>query len=426
MNLLILVNLGPGFPRYFYSLGAALRKLGHRVLFALDSPMVMYEQPAYREDPDVYLFTEFRKKHLHRKEIPSEFNDAHLWQLLFPDIDRFGAFGLNAGVRIDWYEGLASALLNFFSGLIESHRIEHIIYEPVSNSFAFAAYLAGQKRGVPYLGIAASRLPNRFELQRNPWGIGDELEQTYNRLARGDLIPPAHIEEAVTAYLEGFATAVPDYMRTNALDRLDIVGKYLRREKLAVVLRRIRYLVRHTRQDHPYTMGNPLLFGANQVRRSLQRKLRSPAIRRLYSTPATSDEYYLYPLQFHPEASTSVLARHYVDEGATIRNIAFNLPFGALLYVKDHISAHANARRSFYAELAALPNVKLIAPELDAKALALRSRGVITLTSTVGYEALVLGVPVFVLGRVFYDFHPLCGRVRTWDELFISLHRAHG
>ena len=36
------------------------------------------------------------------------------------------------------------------------------------------------------------------------------------------------------------------------------------------------------------------------------------------------------------------------------------------------------------------------------------SIGVITLTSTVGYEALLLNKPVITLGKVFYSFHDNC------------------
>ena len=45
---------------------------------------------------------------------------------------------------------------------------------------------------------------------------------------------------------------------------------------------------------------------------------------------------YLFPLQLKPESSTSVLARYYCDDLSVIKNIAFNIPFGCKLYVKEH------------------------------------------------------------------------------------------
>ncbi|MFH3675799.1 capsular biosynthesis protein, partial [Acinetobacter baumannii] len=41
--------------------------------------------------------------------------------------------------------------------------------------------------------------------------------------------------------------------------------------------------------------------------------------------------------------------------------------------------------------------------DVNIKRLILKSLGVITVNSTAGYEALLLGKPVYLLGRVFYE-----------------------
>src|SRR5690606_27994280 len=126
----------------------------------------------------------------------------------------------------------------------------------------------------------------------------------------------------------------------------------------------------------------------------------------------------VYPLHFHPEASTSILAGHYLDEYEVIRNIAFNLPHGLKLYVKDHLSAYGYPSLNFYKKIVQLPNVILLGPEYNAKTLVKNSKGVITLSSTVGYEGLLLGKPVFLFGRAFYENHKNVIKIDSLPRLF--------
>jgi len=128
-------------------------------------------------------------------------------------------------------------------------------------------------------------------------------------------------------------------------------------------------------------------------------------VKRLYQAPVEGEQFFLCPMHFHPESSTSIVAGSYLDEYEVIRNIAFSLPEGVRLYVKDHISAWGYPSLDFYRRIKRLPNVRLLDPNAPTKQLIKASEGVITLTSTVGYEALLLNTRVYLYGRVFYEFH---------------------
>ena len=45
------------------------------------------------------------------------------------------------------------------------------------------------------------------------------------------------------------------------------------------------------------------------------------------------------------------------------------------------------------------------------------SIGIVTLTSTVGYEALLLNKPVITLGSVFYEFHKNCLKCNALSDI---------
>jgi len=133
--------------------------------------------------------------------------------------------------------------------------------------------------------------------------------------------------------------------------------------------------------------------------------------------PQEKVKFFLLPLHYQPEAATDVFAIYYCDQLNTAKNIAFSLPFPYKLYVKEHPAAVGTRAKEFYKELKKIPNIVLISPHENIENIIKNSSGVVTLTSTVGLEAALAGKPVYVLGDVFYSYHPLCREVRGFEDL---------
>lgn len=106
---------------------------------------------------------------------------------------------------------------------------------------------------------------------------------------------------------------------------------------------------------------------------------------------------------------------------STIRYIAFALPLDSMLYVKEHPAAVGTRSPSFYREIKKLPNVRLVSYKAQAAKLVEGCEAMITLTSTMGLEAALIGKTVYVLGDVVYESHPNCVRVRTIEALKLAL-----
>ena len=83
--------------------------------------------------------------------------------------------------------------------------------------------------------------------------------------------------------------------------------------------------------------------------------------------------------------------------------MAKNIPGEYVLYVKEHYARLGHRDTDFYKKLKKFPNVRLINPWIDSQDLLNKSVGVIVLTSTLGWEALMCNKPVFILGNVFYE-----------------------
>ena len=68
-------------------------------------------------------------------------------------------------------------------------------------------------------------------------------------------------------------------------------------------------------------------------------------------------------------------------------------------------------------EIKKIFNVRLISPKEDVRRLILGSKGVIVVSGTMGWEALLLGKPAIVLGSVFYEEFPGVNKVSCISQL---------
>lgn len=422
MNVLILSNGAPGYYRFFNALARHLAGQGHGVEVAVDCP---YSRAANRLDALGAPVHDFAAFFAGFDEDPAralaDYADEPLNAALLSDVERAEVYGIGGARPEGYYRRLQAALLRYYERLFADRRIDAVLYENVSNAFAHFAWIVARRRGVAYCGLVGSRLPGRFAIVSDPLGEQALYAPILADIRAGKRAVDPAVRAWCRDYLDNLERIVPDYMKFNNLDNLDLAGRYVNRSKWDKL--RLAWRHRGDDHDHAFQVGNPLRLSWRMVRRNLERRLRIGAIRRHYCEPVEGERFLLYPLHFHPESSTSILAGTYLDEYEVIRNIAFSLPPGMTLYVKDHVSAYGYPPRAFYRRLAALPNVRLISPFADTKALIRAARAVITLTSTVGYEALLLGRRVFLFGSVFYQEHPDVVRIGNPAELFDLLRR---
>jgi hypothetical protein len=404
MNILLLSNGAPNYHYFFNTLASLLMQDGAVVVAAVDSTFSREENGLdnfnYAAISD---FSAFFATHKTDFNILSRYEEFDLNGALLSDYERAQVYDIwGDQIGVDYFDRLKSALLTFFEEIFERYSIDLVLYENVSNAFSHYALFIAKKRNATYFGLAGSRLPGRFAVTADPLA-DDRTEQAFHAIRAGSLTMDSSTLEWVRDYIANIETIVPDYMKINGLERIDLASRYLRRDRV----RKIASLIRHARDNRTdaFQIGNPLRTYRNLFLRNVRRRIRANRVRKIYQEAVAGEKFLLYPIHFHPEASTSILAGTYLDEYEVIRNIAFSLPEGVRLYVKDHLSAWAYPSLEFYKKIKNLPNVRLLGPNEPTKRLISLSLGVITLTSTVGYEALILKRRVFLYGTVFYDFH---------------------
>ena len=112
----------------------------------------------------------------------------------------------------------------------------------------------------------------------------------------------------------------------------------------------------------------------------------------------TGQDYVYYASHYEPEMSVAAASPTITDQLAVVESLSKSLPAGWTVAVKEHIPMLGRRPRGYYNRLKAMPNVKLISPYADGFLLLKSCRAVVTLTGTVGTEAILLGRPVVFLG----------------------------
>lgn len=129
-------------------------------------------------------------------------------------------------------------------------------------------------------------------------------------------------------------------------------------------------------------------------------------------------EIVLFPLHQEPEATLNYMSEFFANQVATIDNILKCLTPHQRLVVKEHpVDKGALLRPKFRELRQRCSNLAFLPAEAPARAILARCERVVTLTSSVGWEAAVLGKAVCAMGEIYWDDVPGVTRIATWREL---------
>lgn len=147
--------------------------------------------------------------------------------------------------------------------------------------------------------------------------------------------------------------------------------------------------------------------------------------------PGKDERFVFFPLHVQPEASTCPNAEIYVDQKLVIEMISKCLPEDVLLYVKEHPSYWARTMRfddirdyrnkSYYDEIAALSNVRIIKHDYNTIELIDRSLCLITINGTAAWESIFRNKPVIMFGNAFFSHFEGIYNIRTFGECQTAL-----
>jgi len=369
------------------------------------------------------------------KKLEKEYGIPHLWS--FIEIDRI--LRLNQLVREYPYDTpqyshddmlkilqvTAKAILKF----LDEEKPDVIIFSVVGALSSFLLYTIAKKKNISVHIITLTRVGTRHTLTSDYTTLTD-VDALYKKISRGELNLPderAHAE----AFLRQFRQRPAPYAKTDSPKTRPVTRlrqfDFLKPRNL---LRSLQWLVTvwyqyfTSNERHDYSTIKPWYFFIDKIKQKTRVLIGFDA---LYDAIDVTKKFAFFPLQLEPEISTMLYAPYYTDQVWVAKQISKSLPIDWFLYVKEHPAMYGKRTRAFYKELKKIPNLRLAPPTIESFDLTARTRLVITITGTAGWEALMFKKPVITFGDVFYNQLLMVRQCRVIAELpqTIKEHLTH-
>ena len=136
--------------------------------------------------------------------------------------------------------------------------------------------------------------------------------------------------------------------------------------------------------------------------------------------PNYSQKYVYYALSTQPEMSSSPMGGNYVHCYLIAELIAYHLPEGVYLYVKEHPSnfyyKFTTREILHYKRLLEIKKVRLIKMETESLQLIQNSVAVASCTGNVGYEAMFRWKPYMMFGYQIMRYAPYTYNIRSNED----------
>jgi hypothetical protein len=172
-------------------------------------------------------------------------------------------------------------------------------------------------------------------------------------------------------------------------------------------------------QIEPYGLfsGKSILKIASTILRFFHGCILKGRYSYLFDDPDYSEDYYLFPVHFHCESLLTFRNQEFWRQEFLVEYISRLLPLGCKLYVKLHPFQPYSFPMDVLHKLKQISNIKIINSQINTHQLIKKSKGVIVIASTVGFESLLLQQNVICAGKVFYRGLGLTTDLLKLDEL---------
>ena len=406
-----LVALCPDVMESFAKLAEQILKEGDECFLIVSNKIAEYSKLEYFPK-NIKFFSAVdwcKENYQEKKEGPKGFS----WKEVFPAFSRSKLYQENYQ---DWIRTV-NQIYQFVDFVLQKEKPDIVLHEIPGGIFPKITFLLCQKYNITYLGLVNSRFPGRMDV-RDLECKSSISEEAFKKLNENNI--SGEEKKFAKAFIENFVShrELPTYMDYQMDQIKGFFPKKYFKEQLTMAKHWFRYLLK--RNDFCYfdhESERRFKYWFRYPTKALRWRIKGLFSKKVFDPINENDKFFLFPLHIQPEYSTSLFAPYFNDQLNTITNIAFSLPFPYKLYVKEHPLAFEGRSKEFYKEIKRIPNVVFVSPEEKIEPLIKKSEGVITISSTVGLEAVLIGKLVYAFGDECFYYHPLCRRVNSFEEL---------
>ncbi|MCE3232765.1 MAG: capsule polysaccharide biosynthesis protein [Rickettsiaceae bacterium] len=298
----------------------------------------------------------------------------------------------------------AVGILDYFYSTFEQQKPDIVFVYSVSGAIEFAMAIVAQDLGIKFIQPAFTRIEGKYVIDDDMLTRLPHIKELYNRAMQDSGLVKPYRGEA-KSYIDNFRNKPesPEYSKiilNNLKRKTTITGLC---KTIAIDLAR----------------WGAILLGLEGTKGVLRQRYGSEILkinlrcfwygRRFLKQNIVEVEelskgrpYIYFPLHVDPEASTMVLADKFTNQIAVIETIAKSMPAGMRLLVKEHVPCIGKRPKGFYEQIERMPDVELVSPFLSTFQLLKNAALAVTITGTVGWEALILQKPFMIIGEAHY------------------------
>ncbi len=291
--------------------------------------------------------------------------------------------------------------ISFWADIFDTYKPIAVINEQVAIEIAEVMYIEAKKRSILYKAWMTNPVNGYFYWVTDPISLSLD-ENIFNKTP----------SQNSTQIAEEYVVRIIDKN-----ERPYYLTPFLNQNKFNNLKSSVKGLVKNLlRQSFGnsdgYENDNAAVF--NQFERAIKSYLIK------YNTIQDFDGYeiVLYPLHYEPESALSYLSEFYSNQPALIENISKCLNVNQVLVVKEHPAQPGMLLTKKYQELFSNNSCVYYLPStIISFDIIKKASLIITLTSHLGWEALILGKPVYLLGKMFYDKYPFINQFTSFENL---------
>ncbi|MFC1834158.1 hypothetical protein ACFL2Q_05415 [Thermodesulfobacteriota bacterium] len=333
------------------------------------------------------------------------FGDSRLRMLVASDrefVDGFLEPGLTPKSRImrivaddEMRHRYLLGMLDYFVRLFEQLKPDLVLCSTIDWIWKYAAGLVAGHQGIPCLQFSGNRI-GRFSLDTDLNQTNEPQGWMFEQALKAPELLAHRLDEARRILDEIRSGTKSNPVMDSVIDWSQSISSF---SFIIKQVTRIGSLIKSLRRGQTTLRSIPRW---ERLRYDISRVINAKRIERrrwtLQRDELPSGVFAYYPLHFQPEVALQIQAPMHTNQVAVIEALAKSLPIAAKLVVKEHIPMIGARPPSFYARIAAMPDVVLASPWTDSLKLIKRSSLTCVITGTAGLEAIFMQRPALVMG----------------------------
>ncbi len=277
----------------------------------------------------------------------------------------------------------------------------------------YISYLFSKKHNIPYYNLRPTRVENYIHFGQSPNEPSDVIKKMYIKILKNfntkdhiNIKAKKFIENSIKKDIKYEGVFLNTQKPPQSNNKLPNFLKFINNLK-DIIKEEYSYRFNKNKCDRHLPGYIKPVFYRKILNPILIKKINNFLIRKFINPNNLKNlKYAFFPLHIEPEVTLLVYSRYYMNQIEVVRNIAYSLPTGYKLIVKEHPAAVGKRPLTFYKKLLNISNVELVATNLETRILIENSSIVTTIAGSVGFESIIFKKPVLIFGNTPYEFLP--------------------